>query len=68
VKLAISGDELIFTDYDGNTIAMLLTEDGIILSTPKFDLEWNEFRDGVCTLMIPFTPAESVTTANQAAG
>jgi hypothetical protein len=55
VKLSIDDAEFIFTDYDGKTICLLLTEEGLILSTPRFNIEWQEFRDGVGTLLIPFT-------------
>ena len=58
MKLRIDGGDIVFTDYGGKTICALLTEDGLILSTPRFDIEWNDFRGGVATLMIPFTDSE----------
>ena len=67
MELKVVGDRFIF-ERGGKTVEFSLTNDGIILSTSRFDITWLSFtKDGVPvgTLFIPFTKSETERQSRQ---
>ncbi len=59
MKLQTDADEYIFTNLEGKTVVMLLTEQCIAVSCRRWEVDYNDFQgDGMATIMIPFEPSE----------